>query len=200
MPDGYPNNIQSPESPENIFAGAKLGLWAFLATEILLFGALFTSYIVYRMEYPTLFHTEHLKLNRYLGLLNTIILITSSLSIASGISAIKRGKQRVAQACIAVTILFACGFLGVKYVEWTADFAEGLYPGTNMFFSLYFVMTGLHGLHVLVGILVLSVLLVLAFRGKFSEQYWTPVEVTGLYWHFVDLVWIYLFPLFYLIG
>ncbi len=192
--------LQHGESQETIFAAAKLGLWTFLATEILLFGGLFTSYIVFRLRYPDLFHAEHLKLDRHLGLLNTVILITSSLTMAMGIGAIRRGRQLMCRVCIALTILLAFGFLGVKYVEWGNDFAEGLYPGTNMFFSLYFMMTGLHGLHVAAGICVLSVILVMAFRGKFSEHYANPVEITGLYWHFVDLVWIYLFPLFYLIG
>jgi cytochrome c oxidase subunit 3 len=183
-----------------VFEAAKLGIWVFLATEILLFGGLFTAYIMYRMKYPDLFHAEHLKLNRYLGLANTLVLITSSLSMACSIAAIRRGRQMLSRACIAVTILLALGFLGVKYVEWTEDFAHGLYPGTNMFFSLYFMMTGLHGLHVGAGICVLIVILIQAYRGKFSEQYATPIEITGIYWHFVDLVWIYLFPLFYLIG
>lgn len=197
MPDEH---IQHGESPETVFAAAKLGIWAFLATEVLLFGGLFTAYIVFRMKYPDLFRAEHLKLNRYLGLLNTVILITSSLSMACGIAAIRRGKQLLSRACIALTILLALGFLGVKYVEWTEDFSQGLYPGTNMFFSLYFMMTGLHGLHVAAGICVLGAVLFMAYRGKFSESYATPMEITGVYWHFVDLVWIYLFPLLYLIG
>ena len=188
------------ESPEHVFETAKLGLWTFLATEVLLFGGLFTAYIMFRLEYPDLFHTEFQKLNRYLGLLNTLILITSSLTIALGIASIRRGKQVMSRICIALTILLAFGFLGVKYVEWSEDFAHGLYPGTNMFFSLYFMMTGLHGLHVAAGICVLCTVLVMSFRGKFSPEYATPVEISGLYWHFVDLVWIYLFPLFYLVA
>lgn len=192
--------LRHEESAENVFAAAKLGIWAFLATEVLLFGGLFTAYIVFRMKYPDLFHAEHLKLNRYLGLLNTVILITSSLSVACGIAAIRRGRQHLSRVCIALTILLALAFLGVKYVEWSEDFAHGLYPGTNMFFSLYFMMTGLHGLHVAAGILVLGVILFMACRGRFSEHYATPMEITGIYWHFVDLVWIYLFPLFYLIS
>ena len=197
MPDEH---LQHGQSPENIFAAAKLGLWTFLATEILLFGGLFTAYVVFRMRYPDLFHTQYQHLNRTLGLVNTLVLITSSLTMALGIAAIRRGRQWMSRACITLTILFAFGFLGIKYVEWTEDFSRGLFPGTNMFFSLYFMMTGLHGLHVLAGICVLIVVLVMSFRGRFSEQYATPVEISGLYWHFVDLVWIYLFPLLYLVG
>jgi cytochrome c oxidase subunit 3 len=197
---GHANAAHVAESPEQGLETAKLGIWAFLATEVLLFGGLFTTYIVYRLKYPELFYSEHLKLSRPLGMVNTLVLITSSLTMALGIAAIKRGKQVAARIYIALTILMACGFLGVKYVEWSEDFAHGLYPGTNLFFSLYFMMTGLHGIHVIAGIVALSCILVMAFRGKFSEDYSTPVEISGLYWHFVDLVWIYLFPLLYLVG
>ncbi len=197
MPDEH---IHGHESPDQAFLSARLGIWAFLATEVLLFGGLFTTYIVYRLRYPDLFHDQHLKLNRLLGLLNTIVLITSSLTVATAIAAIRRGRQILSRVCIALTILLALGFLGIKYVEWSEDFAHGLYPGTNMFFSLYFMMTGLHGIHVVAGIVVLSTVLVMSAMGKFSEQYATPLEISGLYWHFVDLVWIYLFPLLYLVG
>ena len=188
------------ESPERGLETAKLGIWTFLATEVLLFGGLFTTYIVYRLKFPELFYTEHLKLSRPLGMVNTLILITSSLTMAIGIASIKRGRQVAARICIALTIGMACGFLGVKYLEWSEDFAHSLYPGTNLFFSLYFMMTGLHGIHVIAGIVALSWVLVMACRGKFSAEYSTPVEISGLYWHFVDLVWIYLFPLLYLVG
>jgi cytochrome c oxidase subunit 3 len=182
------------------YEAAKLGIWTFLATEVLLFGGLFTAYIVFRLKFPQMFHEDHVHLNRVLGAVNTIVLICSSLTVALGIAAIRKGKQRLLKLYLSLTILLAAAFLGIKYVEWTEKFAHGLFPGTDVFFSLYFVMTGLHGLHVLAGMLVLGGVLVLASRGKFSEHYSTPVEISGLYWHFVDLVWIYLFPLFYLIG
>jgi cytochrome c oxidase subunit 3 len=188
------------DAPERGLETAKLGIWTFLATEVLLFGGLFTTYIVYRLKYPELFYTEHLKLSRPLGMVNTLILITSSLTMALGIASIKQGKQMATRVYISLTIAMACGFLGIKYLEWSEDFAHGLFPGTNLFFSLYFMMTGLHGIHVIAGIVALSCILVMAFRGKFSEEYSTPVEISGLYWHFVDLVWIYLFPLLYLVG
>ncbi|HBG05824.1 MAG: cytochrome C oxidase subunit III [Geobacteraceae bacterium GWC2_58_44] len=179
---------------------ARLGIWAFLATELLLFGGLFTVYVVFRLEYPELFHREHLKLDRVMGALNTVLLLTSSLTMAVGIAAIRRGRQWVLQISLLLTLALAAGFLGIKYLEWSGDFRHGLFPESNLFFGLYFMMTGLHGLHVVLGMLVMVWLLRRARRGDFSDQYNTPVEVTGLYWHFVDLVWIYLFPLLYLIG
>lgn len=179
---------------------ARLGIWAFLATELLLFGGLFTAYTVFRLEYPELFSREHLKLDRTLGALNTVLLLTSSLSMAVGIAAIRQGRQRVLKIALVVTLALASGFLGVKYIEWSEDFSHGIFPKTNLFFGLYFVMTGLHGLHVILGMLVMVWLLVRAQKGEFGSDYNTPVEITGLYWHFVDLVWIYLFPLLYLVG
>ena len=186
--------------PRVAFETAKLGLWTFLATEVLLFGALFTAYTVFRVKYPALFQSEHLKLNRVLGTLNTVVLITSSLTVALGVEAIRRGKARLLEKYYGVTVLLGAVFLCVKYIEWTEEFHHGLYPGTNIFFSLYFMMTGLHGIHVLLGMGVLAYVVVLAGRGRLSESYTTPAEMSGLYWHFVDLVWIYLLPLLYLIG
>jgi cytochrome c oxidase subunit 3 len=179
---------------------ARLGIWAFLATELLLFGGLFTAYLVFRLEYPELFHREHLRLSRVLGTLNTVLLLTSSLTMATGIAAIRHGRQRTLKIALVLTLALAAGFLGIKYLEWSEDFSHGLFPSSNLFFGLYFVMTGLHGLHVILGMAVMVWLLWRARRGDFSAEYNTPVEVTGLYWHFVDLVWIYLFPLLYLIG
>jgi cytochrome c oxidase subunit 3 len=186
--------------PAVAFESAKLGVWTFLATEVLLFGALFTAYIVFRLKYPDLFRVEHAKLDRVLGAVNTVVLITSSFTVVLGLDAIKRGKARLLEACFGATILLAAVFLCVKYVEYAAKFHHGLYPGTNLFFSLYFMMTGLHGIHVLLGMGLLSYVIVLSRRGRLSAGYYTPAEMSGLYWHFVDLVWIYLFPLLYLLG
>jgi len=186
--------------PAVAFESAKLGVWTFLATEVLLFGALFTAYTIFRMKYPELFRVEHAKLDRVLGAVNTVVLITSSFTVVLGVDAIRRGKTRLLEAFFGATILLAAVFLCVKYVEYAAKFHHGLYPGTNLFFSLYFMMTGLHGAHVLLGMAVLTYVLVLSRRGRLSENYYTPVEMSGLYWHFVDLVWIYLFPLLYLVG
>jgi len=186
--------------PAVAFESAKLGVWTFLATEVLLFGALFTAYTVFRMKYPELFRVEHAKLDRVLGAVNTVVLITSSLMVVVGVDAIKRGKTRLFEACFGATILLAGVFLCVKYAEYTAKFHHGLYPRTNLFFALYFMLTGLHGIHVLLGMGLLSYVILLSRRGRLSSSYYTPAEISGLYWHFVDLVWIYLFPLLYLIG
>jgi len=193
---GHPVHADAVQTRE----AATLGLWTFLATEVLLFGGLFTTYVVYRVRYPKMFYEDHLMLDRVLGAVNTLVLICSSLTVALGIAAIRRGKVRLLQRYLAATILLACGFLGIKAVEYSAKFSHGIHPGTDIFFSLYFMLTGLHALHVLGGMGVLCAMAVLAGRGKFSESYHTPVELSGLYWHFVDLVWIYLFPLLYLIG
>jgi len=186
--------------PATARAAATLGIWTFLATEVLLFGGLFTAYVIFRIKYPQMFYEDHLKLNRVLGAVNTVVLICSSLTVALGIAAIRRGRQRLLRVYLALTIVLAATFLVVKYFEYMEDFSKGLFPSTDIFFSLYFMMTGLHAIHVTAGVMALTVMLVLAFRGTFSEKYHTPVEVTGLYWHFVDLVWIYLLPLLYLVG
>ncbi|HEY7528170.1 MAG TPA: cytochrome c oxidase subunit 3 family protein [Candidatus Deferrimicrobiaceae bacterium] len=187
-------------SPAQSYEAAKLGIWTFLATEVLLFGGLFTAFIVFRLKYPQMFREDFVHLNRILGAANTVVLICSSLTVALGIAAIRKGKQGALRLCLGLTIALAGVFLVIKYFEWTEKFAHGLFPSTDVFFSLYFVMTGLHGIHVFGGMLALGAMLLFAGRGKFSEHYYTPVEISGLYWHFVDLVWIYLFPLFYLIG
>jgi len=186
--------------PAVAFESAKLGVWTFLATEVLLFGALFTAYTVFRMQYPEMFRVEHAKLDRVLGAVNTVVLITSSLMVVLGVDAIKRGKARLFEACFGATILLAAVFLCVKYVEYSGKFHHGIYPRTNIFFSIYFMLTGLHGVHVLLGMGLMSYVIVLSRRGRLSANYFTPAEMSGLYWHFVDLVWIYLFPLLYLIG
>ena len=179
---------------------AKLGIWAFLATEVLLFGGLFTAYTVLRVGDPHMFHIEYLKLNRLFGAINTVVLVTSSLTVALGIAAIREGKTGTLKRCLLLTILLAAAFLGIKYAEYAEHFTRGELPRTNNFFSLYYMMTGLHAIHVFAGMAALATMFVMASRGKFSAKEHTSVEITGLYWHFVDLVWIYLFPLLYLIG
>jgi len=198
MSAGHSDDLH--HDPAVAYESAKLGVWTFLATEVLLFGALFTAYTVFRLTYPGLFHAEHEKLNRVLGAVNTVVLITSSLTVALGIDAVKKGKAKLLTRYFGATILLAGVFLGVKCVEYAEKFHHGLFPRTNIFFALYYMMTGIHGIHVLIGMGVLAYVIVLARRGRFSEKYYTPVEMSGLYWHFVDLVWIYLFPLLYLAG
>jgi cytochrome c oxidase subunit 3 len=186
--------------PEQALETAKLGIWCFLATEVLLFGGLFTAYTVFRIADPDMFHREYLKLNRLFGAVNTVVLICSSLSVALGIAAIREGRQRMLRVSLMLTLLLAAAFLGIKYAEYSEHIHLGELPGSNNFFSLYYMMTGLHAIHVLAGMAALAAMLVMAFRGRFSREYHNPVEITGLYWHFVDLVWIYLFPMLYLIG
>jgi cytochrome c oxidase subunit 3 len=187
-------------NPVFVLETSKLGIWTFLATEVLLFGALFTVYTVFRIKYPDLFYAQHLKLNRVLGFINTIILICSSLSVAIGIAAIRRGKQRVLKNALIVTLILAGAFLVVKGFEYREHFLRGELPGTNIFFSLYFLMTAIHALHIIAGMSALSYCLIRTARGDFSASYAVPVEISGIYWHFVDLVWIYLFPMLYLMG
>ena len=190
---------------------ARLGMWLFLATELLLFGGLFTAYSVYRFLYPQTFAEASRHLSITLGTLNTIVLITSSLTAALGHHFAHQGKGRAAAFVLLLTLLMAAGFLVIKGFEWTEDFHEGLLPGryfTNtelkgvggpMFFVCYFLLTGLHGLHVIIGMVVLGVLMVLSFRGNYDHGYYTPVELGVMYWHLVDLIWIFLYPLLYLI-
>lgn len=189
---------------------ARLGMWAFLATEIMFFGGLFVGYIVYRHAYPAEFALATRHTNILYGTLNTAILLTSSLTMALAVHAAERGETRALVRKLLLTILLAAGFLGVKALEYTEDFREHLVPGPSfalqghppaeLFFYFYWAMTGLHAVHVLIGIGVLSVIAAQAHRRRFSPAYYTPVEVAGLYWHFVDVVWIYLYPLLYLLG
>ena len=189
-----------PIDPAVGYESAKLGMWLFLATELLLFGGLFAAYTIFRAKYPALFEEQHLELNKTLGALNTVILIFSSLTMAMGVTCIQRGNRKLLTILLAITILCGLIFGFNKYLEYSAKFHHHIYPSTSIFFALYFMMTGLHMLHVLAGVIILTVLLVLNVRGKFSESYNSPVEIGGLYWHLVDLIWIYLFPLLYLIA
>ena len=197
---------------EQEFTANKLGFWLFLATEILLFGGMFVAYIVFRFMYPEMFMDAHHHLNRTMGAVNTVVLICSSFSMALAVRASQTNQVRRLQALLAVTLVFAFMFLVIKYFEYSEKFAHGYLPGLwyqphgndpvngNLFFGLYFMMTGLHGVHVLAGIVAITWLLVRATKRHFSSAWYTPVELVGMYWHLVDLIWIYLFPLFYLIG
>jgi cytochrome c oxidase subunit 3 len=189
--------------------GSKIGMWLFLLSEILLFGGLFILYSSYRYKNPADFHLAAWELNRALGTLNTLILITSSLFMALSIYFLRKGGRNLSMIFLSATIFFGLLFLGVKYVEWTAKIGHGLYPnsprllgrskGEILFYGLYYSTTGLHGLHVLVGLFILFVMLVLMMKGRINENRFVPLENTGLYWHLVDIIWIFLFPLFYLI-
>lgn len=191
---------------------AKIGMWLFLVTEILLFGGLFTGYGILRMLHADAFHYGHLHLDRWLGALNTVVLLSSSFTMAMAVHSARTGRQKRLVQFLAVTLALAAVFLVVKYFEYSHKFHEGLLPGrfyshqgdpvpgAHIFFSLYFTMTGLHGLHVLAGMVAIGWLLHRALRGDFSASYYNPVDLTGLYWHLVDMIWIYLFPLLYLVS
>ena len=189
----------------------RLGMWLFLATEILLFTALFAGYGVYRFLFREAFAESSRHLQTWIGLVNTLILVTSSFTVAMGLHRATRGDGKGTALFFGLSVLLALVFLGFKAVEYTHHFQEGQLPGrfytfegvtgpgAPMFFTLYFLITGLHGLHVVIGMTVLIVVGIRAGRGAFSREYHTPVELAGLYWHLVDLIWIFVFPLIYLI-
>ena len=191
---------------------AKLGIWLFLLTEVLLFGGLFCAYAIYRAWYPDMFHEANKALDVTLGAVNTLVLIASSVTIALAIHFIQLNDKKKTMVLLVVTILFAATFLVIKYFEYSHKFHVGQLPGKyytftgieginpHIFFSIYFTMTGLHGLHVIIGMIVIGWVLYRTGKDEFSSEYYTPVELAGLYWHLVDLIWIFLFPLLYLIG
>ncbi len=180
---------------------AKFGMWLFLGTEILLFGGLFAAYALFRAKFPDLFYESHKKLDITLGAVNTIVLIFSSFTMALAVSASQKRNRKWLIILLAVTFICGAAFGVNKYFEYSAKFHHGIFPDTNIFFALYFMMTGLHMLHVFIGMGIIFALIIMAKQGKFKEgNRYTPVEVGGLYWHLVDLIWIYLFPLLYLIG
>jgi cytochrome c oxidase subunit 3 len=191
------------------YTGAKLGMWLFLFTEILLFGGMFLLYSVYREVNTKDFHEAGLEMSVTIGAVNTIILLTSSLTMVLAISAIKNGAKTRSILFQASTIILGIAFLVNKYVEWSDHIRHGYYPdspellamshGKILFFGLYYVMTGIHGLHVLIGISVIGFMLALTLRGAVSSMDYVKLENAGLFWHLVDVIWIYLFPLFYLI-
>ena len=194
---------------------SKLGMWAFILTEILTFGALFVAYTIYRAWNPDMFIGANLLLDVNKGLLNTIVLIGSSLTMALAIWAIQLKKKKLSLVMLFVTFICAAIFLGIKYLEYEHKFHLGQLPGEyysyigpeiahmnnpHIFFSIYFIMTGLHGLHVAIGMGLIAWLMVLTARGKLHSRYYTHMELVGIFWHLVDIIWIFLFPLFYLIG
>ena len=191
------------------YTGSKLGMWLFLFTEILLFGGLFLVYSVYRAVHQEEFHNAAKELSTTLGAINTVVLLTSSLTMALAIAALRQGKRTASIMYQSVTILFGIAFLVNKYFEWSGHIHAGLYPnspellsrghGEVLFTGLYYVMTGLHGLHVIAGLLLIGTMLSFTLKGSVTGKSFNRLENTGLYWHLVDIIWIYLFPLFYLI-
>jgi len=200
---------------------SSLGMWLFLGTEIMFFGGMFLAYLVYRYWYYPEFAAGSRSIDIYLGTINTAVLICSSLTVALGVKAAQLGKRKTLVTLLLVTILFGLGFLAIKGIEWYQKFEEHHVPGrsfsaqdliekypqihidpapTQIYFSLYFAMTGLHALHMIIGVGIFCFLTFHACKGRYTPEYHTPIEIGGLYWHFVDIVWIYLFPLLYLID
>ena len=195
---------------------ASLGMWIFLSTEVLFFGGMFMTYTLNRSTYPDIFSEASKTITLWLGAVNTIVLIASSLTMAMAVWSSQAGKKKLLTIFLIATLVLGCVFLGIKGVEYHQKYVEHHIPGwnyqfeanadvatnahTQLFFSLYFAMTGLHALHMIVGAGLLIWLIKESMRGRFTPAYNTPVENIGLYWHFVDIVWIFLFPLLYLID
>jgi len=188
---------------------SKLGMWLFLFTEMLLFGGLFVVYTIYRYLNPTAFHQAAQELSIFVGTLNTIILLCSSASIAMSITAIRLKNKKAALLLLGVTIILGLAFLVNKYFEWGNHLREHIYPGSAilalrgqgdvLFYGLYFFMTGLHALHIIIGLVFIGVVTVSVSKNRITHNNFSLLENSGLYWHLVDLIWIFLFPLFYLI-
>ena len=198
-----------------------LGMWLFLATEIMFFGGMFCAYLIYRLWYFNEFAAGSRSLDIWLGTINTAVLICSSLTVALGVRAAQMGQRKLLVILLLLTLVFGFAFLGIKGVEWFDKYKEHHIPGASfnaddlvkaypqihidqrheqIYFSLYFAMTGLHALHMIIGIGIFAYLTYYAWKGRYTSEYYNPIEMGGLYWHFVDIVWIYLFPLLYLID
>ncbi len=191
---------------------SELGMWVFLATEVMFFGGLVLVYAAYRWEHPTAFAHASQRLSVTIGGINTGVLLVSSFTVAVAVHAARVGARRLLLAALATTDVLGVVFLALKGYEWHHHYVEGLVPGVRftetgpeaagigLFFWLYFAMTGLHAVHLTIGIVLMAVVAVLGYRGRFGPAYHNPVEVAGLYWHFVDIVWIFLLPILYLVG
>lgn len=189
------------------YEGAKLGMWLFLLSECMLFGGLFVLYAMYRADYVEAFSRGGKEMDAFLGVANTLVLLTGSLTAAMSITALQRGNRRLSVGLVSTTVLTGVVFMCIKAMEWTDHIHKGFYPtsallkghtGEKVFFSLYYVMTGLHGVHVIVGVLVLTFMAVQVARGKVTKEHFVGLENAALYWHLVDIIWIFLLPLFYL--
>lgn len=193
------------------FSASQMGMWSFLITEILFFGGLFLGYTLYRIFYPQAWAAASQQLDVTLGAVNTVILIGSSFTMALAVRSGHLGNKPAIIKNLGLTLLLGLVFLGIKAVEYSAKFEHHLVPGAHfsfpaypgpgaeLFFSFYFAMTGLHAFHMVIGMVGIGILMWMAANDRFSKEYSTPVEMMGLYWHFVDIVWIFLFPLLYLV-
>jgi cytochrome c oxidase subunit 3 len=199
-------------TPEQQLETAKVGMWIFLVTEIMLFGGLFMAFTVYRMYYPQAFDAGSREMDIVLGSVNTAVLICSSFAMAMADHSAESGNKRLLALFLVLTMVLGCVFLGIKFTEYYKHYqhheAPGVwfdYSGPNpgkvqMFFVFYFIMTGLHAVHMLIGLGVLSLMLLRTALGTFTARYHTPIQLSGLYWHFVDVVWVFLYAIFYLQG
>jgi len=200
------------DDAETQFEAKKFGVGRFLVTEILLFGGLFVAFFVFRSWHFAAFKEAHHHLDKVMGAVNTVVLICSSFTMALGVRAAQRSRRTETVVMLGLTLALAGAFLVVKGFEYQHKVHDGLlpgvhfaaegfaYPAAKIFFGLYFMMTGIHGLHVVIGMGLITWILLRAHKGQFSSRYYSPVEGVGLYWHLVDLIWIYLFPLLYLVG
>lgn len=202
-------SVQAAHSERIDSETGKLGMWIFLFTELFLFGGLFLVYAVFRAKYSEDFHTAASELNTFIGTLNTVFLLVSSMTVAMSITAIQKNQKKLAMFLIFVTLVLAALFMMNKYFEWSHKFEFRLYPGSEvlknlprgelLFFGLYYMMTGLHAVHVLIGMILLSINFIKVKTGYVNQHHYLHLENSGLYWHLVDLIWIFLFPLLYLI-
>ncbi len=206
----------APVEPERVAQRreiATLGMWVFLSTEVLFFGALLLGYTVYRLLYPQVFAAASHHLNMTIGGVNTAVLLISSLMMALAVRAAQLGERGALVRYLVLTMVLGLVFLGLKGVEYYGDYRDGIMPlfglpfrydgaspdRARLFFYLYYILTGLHSIHLIIGIIVVGIMTVMALRNHFSPEHYTPVELTGLYWHFVDIVWVFLLPLLYLV-
>lgn len=208
-------NVASHYRDENHqYASNKEGIWLFMVTEILMFGGLFVGYLIFHSIYPEMFAEGAKYLDWRLGFINTLVLIFSSLTMALGIYFNQIGQPKKATIALALTLVCGAIFMMIKYFEYTHKFHLGLYPGKflqmtegapehanlGLYFGFYYCMSGLHGIHVLIGMGLITWVMIKNMRGEFNAKYFTPVEGVGIFWHIVDLIWIFLFPLLYLVG
>ena len=211
------------ENMEQQREAGTLGMWVFLVTEIMFFGGMFFAYTLYRNKFPEAFASASNHLDLTLGTVNTIVLILSSFTMAMAVYFAQTGKRRGQIGGLVLTLILGLTFLGIKAVEYHEKYVDSLIPGrlipgrpfnpstvhllpgakaqnVEMFYWIYFAMTGMHAVHMINGVGLLTVILIMAWRGKYGPEYHSPVEISGLYWHFVDIIWIFLFPLLYLLG
>lgn len=209
---GHLDHAHHFESVEHEFEAGKLGMWLFLVTEVMLFGVFFAGYGIFHYIYPEMFREAHHHLNKVMGAINTVVLLGSSLTMALAIAFIQRDNVKMSKLMLIITFLCACAFLVIKFFEYKAKIEHGFLPGNffhpheafkasnaALFFSFYFVMTGTHGIHVLIGMGAIAWIYYRMCRGDFNARKFAAVEFVGLYWHIVDLIWIFLFPLLYLV-